>query len=139
MGLQSVSGISTGDILKLEASASFNNDRSYRIRTFPAYLNDAFLIQTPHKHVAQGSVITITTSDTTTLYVGFEYPGKSGGFEQSLPNAGWTKEEGKVTTDDRTLKEIYSMKVNGPTSISLPGTTTGELVSLISAKCSSTG
>ena len=116
-----------------------NHDRTYKIRTFPAYLNDAFFIQVPHKSIAQGSVITIISSGTSTVYVGFEYPGDSGGFEQSLPSSGWRKEEGTILTSDRTMKEIYSMNFNGATSISLPATTTRRTVMLIMAKCQSKG
>ena len=130
--------------MKLETSALLNHDRSYKFQTFPAYLNDAFFIQVPHRHINIGSVITITTSSATTLYFAFEYPGLSGGFDQSLPNAGWTKEEGEIINTlygNRTnnLNQIYSMTVNGPTSISLPATTTRETVCLILGKCSSTG
>ena len=116
-----------------------NHDRTYKIKAFPAYLNDAFFIQVPHKSIAQGSAITIITSGTTTVYVGFEYPGDSGGFEQSLQDSGWNKEEGQILTTDRTMREIYSMNANGATSISLPATTTGNTVMLIMTKCHSKG
>ena len=98
-----------------------------------------FFIQVPHKSIAQGSAITIITSGTTTVYVGFEYPGDSGGFEQSLQDSGWNKEEGQILTTDRTMREIYSMNANGATSISLPATTTGNTVMLIMTKCLSKG
>ena len=125
--------------MKLEAGAILNHDRTYKIKAFPAYLNDAFFIQVPHKSIAQGSAITIITSGTTTVYVGFEYPGDSGGFEQSLQDSGWNKEEGHILTTARTMREIYSMNVNGATSISLSATTTGNTVMLIMAKCLSKG
>ena len=116
-----------------------NHDRTYKIKAFPAYLNDAFFIQVPHKSIAQGSAITIITSGTTTVYVGFEYPGDSGGFEQSLQDYGWNKKVGQILTTDRTMKEIYSIDINGATSISLPATTTDKTVMLILAKCPSKG
>ena len=125
--------------MKLEVDALLNHDRTYKIRAFPAFLNNASFIQVPHKSIAQGSVITIITSGATTVYVGFEYPGDSGGFEHSLQNSGWSKEEGQILTTARTMKEIHSMNMNGATSISLPPTTTGKTVMLIMAKCPSKG
>ena len=136
--LQSVSGIVTGKILKLEAGALLNHDRTYEITTFPAYLNDAFFIQVPHKEIPQGTFITITIRGTTTIYVGFD-PSDSGGFEQSLSLAGFSKEVGQISTTVRNLKEIYSINVNTATSITLPVTTTSQTVMLILAKCSSEG
>ena len=140
--LQSVSGIETGKIKKIEKDAKVYTVAKDKIIKFPKTLKirDAFFIQLPHKSIAKGSVITITTSGTTNVSVGFEYPGDSGGFQKSLPNSGWTLvKKWKIEMTEKTLNKIYRMRVNGSTSISLPKTKTEKTAMIILAECASEG
>ena len=122
--------------MKLETDALFNTDRSNTFISFPASLNDAFLIQVPHKAIARGTVINIATTGRTTVYVAFELGrGRTGGFERSLPNAGWTKEEDNLQISVLDEFDIYSFVVNGASSVHLPATTTERTVISILSKC----
>ena len=106
------------------------NDREYWFRDLPSYLVGALLFQVPHK-VSKGTVIKITVQTPSTIYIAHEEGNRSGGFENSLTNSGWTLENDNAEfkyKGQKTFKYVWKMFVsaNGPTTITLPGTTTEE-------------
>ena len=114
------------------------NDRGYKFSNLPSYLIGTLLFQVPHYGVSRGTVIKILVYNPSTIYIAHEdacnihAQCRSGGFESSLTKSGWTlvTENGGVSTGCCTFKYIWKKVVSndGPTTITLPGTTTGATV-----------
>jgi hypothetical protein len=125
------------EISKAENGETVWNDRDRRFSNLPSYLVGTSLFKVPHKLIPQGTVIKITVQNPSTIYIAHEDEanGRSGGFENSLANSGWT-----LVNDNAGMSAGKSWKpnfkyvwkkvvsTNGPTTVTLPGTTTSETV-----------
>jgi len=126
-----VSGVETGSKLQLAAGKEIWHDRNYAFDTIPTDLTGGFYQQLPHKAIARGTVISISISKPAVVYVIFENSHRSGGFQNSLPEDGWSPMDGSLS---RRLNTIFFQDVSVPTTIQLPATTTDKTVMSIVAK-----
>ena len=138
--LDRLSGVSY-EISTAENGGNIWNDRSYKFSNLPSYLVGALLFQVPHKSIPKGTIIQITLHNPSTIYIAHEEDtlhNRSGGFQNSLTNSGWTLENNnaQISTGCCTFKYVWKKFVpaNGPTSITLPETTTSETVHSIFVK-----
>ena len=118
-------------------------DRDYRFSNLPSYLVGSLLFKVPCKSIHKGTVTKITVHNPSTIYIAHQavedHIDRSGGFENSLPNSGWT-----LVNDNIVLFSggnighwiIWKKDVsaNGRTTVPLPATTTDETVHSIFVK-----
>ena len=117
-------------------------DRNYRFYNLPTYLVGALLFQVNHKDIPEGTTIQITVQAPSTIYIAHESTlhQRSGGFENSLSNSGWILEDdnaGIVWSEaGGNFKYVWKKVVSayGPTTITLPTTTTTKTVHSIFVK-----
>ena len=97
-----VIGINT---TKITASVGVQlwNDRKYTITELPGYLDGAILFQGPHSPIAAETMISITASRTSTLYIAISN-NRNGGLPDTLQSDGWKLTDGNV---------IYTSNSNG--------------------------
>ena len=108
-------------------------DRDFRITKLPANLNEGYFIQQPHI-IPKDTEISIVVTGKSKIYVAFEYGSRrSGNFERSLPNAGWTRvlKDSDIQVDTVRLNQIFRLTVDEEEEVKLPKTKTTDTVMLI--------
>ena len=120
-----------------ELSTAFNYgiiwiDRNYQFTNLPSFLVGANVFQVPHREIPLGTVIEILIYTPSIVYIARE-KSRSGGFESSLPDDGWilVTDQGVVGSNlGFHYTNIWKKEVSsyGLTTLSLPATTTRELV-----------
>merc|ERR1712048_808985 len=130
--LKEVSGIDVKEIRALKTGAVFWHDRDYAITEFPDYTKGGHYIEQPHNNINKGSVISITTTSRSKIYVAVEVGnGRDGGFRDSLPKAGWEAEEGSVNNTCCALSAVFSKSMSSGGTVTLPALATRWTVMLI--------
>ena len=89
-------------------------DRDFKITKLPTYLNEGYFIQLPHI-IPKDTEISIVVTGKSKIYVAFEYGSRrSGNFERSLPNAGWTRvlKDSDIQVDTVRLNRIFLLTVD---------------------------
>ena len=103
----------------------WNDRHTYKISSLPSFLqsSDCVLFQGPHKAISQGTVITVSTTAASTIYVAVDNV-KDGGFTVALPNMDWITET-EVLKYRATVYRILSKTISpGSITTTLPATTT---------------
>ena len=131
--LKTVKGIVVRKIIAIQQGVQLWHDRSYTITSFPAYMEGGSYATQAHKAIAKGSVISVTITGPSTLYVAVESGARNGGLQRSLSAAGWTTQSGSVENNCCALNVIFSLKVCEATTVNLPATTTKETVMMVAA------
>merc|ERR1712032_1055200 len=126
-------GIVVRKIIAIQQGVQLWHDRSYTITSFPAYMEGGSYATQAHKAIAKGSVISVTITGPSTLYVAVESGARNGGFQKSLSAAGWATQSGSVKTNCCALDVIISLEVCEATTVNLPATTTKETVMMVAA------
>lgn len=124
------SGTPFEDILPFEMDAFVWYDRTNKVTSYPNYLDGGYFIQHCCKCFGEGSVLSVSVSGAATVYIAVE-SNRNGGFTTSLPNNGWTSEDGQVTYSNNPLQNIYSYQKSSAGTITLPATTTAQTVMMI--------
>jgi len=123
-----VSGIDT-TIAIAAPGVKLWKDRDYVIGKLPKALSGATLFQGPHKAIAKNSVLSISTSAPSTVFLAFEQGARSGGFG-SLQ--GWDEAELQLMSwgkkDSCNSKLVVYSKTVGAETITLPATSTSQTV-----------
>jgi len=133
LALKTVKGIVVRKIVTIQQGVQLWHDRSYTITSFPAYMAGGSYATQAHKAIAKGSVISVTITGPSTLYVAVESGARNGGFQRSLSAAGWATQSGSVENNCCALNVIFSLKVCEATTVNLPATTTKETVMMVAA------
>ena len=89
--------MATGDPLPLSVGAKIWYNRNKHISSYSTFLNGGYFMQLPQKEIPQNTSINIDVTGSAKVYVaiyiqdGSVVTAFSGGFEQSLPQNGWTE------------------------------------------------
>ena len=113
-----------------ENGAKVWRNRDYKFSNLPDYLVGLLLFKLPHKFAPNPiRVVKITVPYPSTLYIAHEAGSRSGGFETSLADFGWTLEADNAAIF--TFQYVWKMVVtadNHPIVITLPQQTTDKTV-----------
>ena len=115
-------------------------DQNYTIDVYPTFLKGGFFVQKPLIWNTKDTEVSIVVIGKAIIYIAIEEDisqGTTGGYETSLPNAGWKKEVAQmVVTETNDIKtfQIFSKKsrFNVEKTIVLPLITTTRTIVLIS-------
>ena len=107
-------------------------DRDYKFGNLPHFLVGAHYFQTPVR-VNRDVVLTIDVYGPAIIYVSSEGGSRSGGFESTLPNDGWVRQDGVVSTGCCSLSNLWKKRLanGGLNTITLPAISTNEMVGSI--------
>lgn len=107
-------------------------------------MSGGYYVQQQIKRIEVGTVVAISTTTTATVFVAFETLGspdppttsRDGGFNSSLPQAGWTKVSNAALEYDCSgtcgyVDTVYSWDTASATTVYLPPTTTDETIMVI--------
>ena len=125
--------IGSGEFLPLRIGATPWKNQDLPITYHPTYLNGGYFIQLPYVDISNNTQISISVTDSSNVYVAFNGDQQyDGGFKKSLPSNCWkhhNSSDGKdyitIEDDQMDMNHIYSRRVDKPTTILLPNTTTG--------------
>ena len=109
------------------------NDRDYKFKNLPDYLEGAIVAKIPVR-LDQEATIQIVVHEPTTIYIVHEQS-RSGGFETSLPEDGWTLLDDDLPNTFSLGRNNYAWEkkitASGTTTLTLPARTKETVCSIL--------
>ena len=144
-GVDKVLAVDAQKVAPLRHGATLWHDRDYVLTsTVPEVMAGGYYVQQQVKTIEEGTVIAISTTTSATIFVAFETLGspdppttsRDGGFNSSLPQAGWTKVPTTALKYDCSgtcgyMDTVYSWDAASASTVYLPPTTTDETLMMI--------
>jgi len=119
------------------------SDKQNRWAWVPTFMTGGILFQGPHDSMPTGTTLRVTASGAFRIYVivEAEYKGgsaRSGGFPESLPEAGWQTENSAPSWGDTaSTMKVFSLKVAEHVELTLPPTTERAVFSVVAVSLAS--
>ena len=130
------------DMFPMESGEKPWTNQDSDITNYPKFLKGGFFVQKPYKWSSMGTNISIVVSGKAIIYVAIEkdpVEATTGGYEISLPKAGWKNEVGEIEVTRNAgasikLGQIFSKtsRFNVEKTYVLPPITTSNTILLIS-------